>query len=114
MGEIDEKYLDVLYSLGWGMFKTEIGVNLYRNTSTGTFLVKLAKGDFVDVLADYALTFDPNTYVSLKIKNDSSERDISAMLKNAKDIQMHLLRLAIKLIKISKEVEYGDANEVNK
>lgn len=105
MKEIDQKYLDALDSLGWGVFKTKLGVNLYRNTSTGTFLINLIGDDFVDVLTDYALTFDPNTYASLQIKSHSSEQDISAMLKNAKDIQMHLLRLAIKLVKISKEME---------
>lgn len=52
-----------------------------------------------------AETFDPNAYVSLKVKSHSSTQDISAMLKNVQEIQMLLLRLAIKLVKISKEVE---------
>ena len=49
--------------------------------------------------------FNPNAWVSLTIKSHSSTPDISAMLKNAQEIQMLLLRLAIKLVKISKEVE---------
>lgn len=57
------------------------------------------------MLVSYAETFDPNTYVSLKVKSHSSTQDISAMLKNAQEIQMLLLRLAIELVKISKEVE---------
>ena len=61
--------------------------------------------DFVDMLVSYAETFDPNTYVSLIVKSRSSTQDISAMLKNAQEIQILLLRLAIKLVKISKEVE---------
>lgn len=61
--------------------------------------------NFADMLVSYAETFDPNAYVSLKIKSHSSTQDISAMLKNAQEIQMLLLRLAIKLVKISKEVE---------
>lgn len=52
-----------------------------------------------------AETFDPNTYVFLIVKSHSSMQDISAMLKNAQEIQILLLRLAIKLVKISKEVE---------
>ena len=61
--------------------------------------------DFVDMLVSYAETFDPNTQVSLTVKSHSSTQDILAMLKNAQEIQMLLLRLAIKLMKISKEVE---------
>ena len=41
----------------------------------------------------------------MKVKSHSSTQDISATLKNAQEIQMLLLRLAIKLVKISKEVE---------
>ena len=61
--------------------------------------------DFVDMLVSYAETFDPNTYAFLIVKSHSSMQDISAMLRNAQEIQMLLLRLAIKLVKISKEVE---------
>jgi len=43
--------------------------------------------------------------VSLKVKSHSSTQDISAVLKNAQEIQILLLRLAIKLVKIRKEVE---------
>lgn len=99
MKEIDEKYIDVLEEFGFGMFRTKAGVNLYHSTSTGTFMVNLNGEDFVDMLVSYAETFDPNAYVSLKVKSHS------AMLKNVQEIQMLLLRLAIKLVKISKEVE---------
>lgn len=68
-------------------------------------MINLNGEDFVDMLVSYAETFDPNTYVSLKVKSHSSTQDISATLKNAQEIQMLLLRLAIKLVKISKEVE---------
>jgi hypothetical protein len=105
MKEIDEKYIDVLEEFGFGMFRTKAGVNLYHSTSTGTFMVNLNGEDFVDMLVSYAETFDPNAYVSLKVKSHSSTQDISAMLKNVQEIQMLLLRLAIKLVKISKEVE---------
>ena len=105
MKEIDEKYIDVLDEFGFGMFRTKAGANLYHSTSTGTFMVNLNGEDFVDMLVSYAETFDPNAYVSLKVKSHSSTQDISAMLKNAQEIQMLLLRLAIELVKISKEVE---------
>ena len=68
-------------------------------------MINLNGEDFVDMLVSYAETFDPNTYVSLKVKSHSATQDISATLKNAQEIQMLLLRLAIKLVKISKEVE---------
>lgn len=82
MKEIDEKYIDVLEEFGFGMFRTKAGVNLYHSTSTGTFMVNLNGEDFVDMLVSYAETFDPNAYVSLKVKSHSSTQDISAMLKN--------------------------------
>lgn len=103
--EIDERYIAALHEFGFGMFRTKAGVNLYNTASTGTFRVVLNGEDFVDMLVSYAETFDPNTYVSLKVKSHSSTQDISAMLKNAQEIQILLLRLAIKLVKISKEVE---------
>ena len=68
-------------------------------------MVYFSGEDLVDMLVSYAETFDPNSYVSLKVKSHSSTQDISAMLENAQEIQMLLLRLAIKLVKISKEVE---------
>ena len=105
MKEIDERYIAALDEFGFGMFRTKAGANLYRNTSTGTFMINLHGEDLVYMLASYAETFDPNTYVSLKVKSHSSTQDISAVLKNAQEIQMLLLRLAIKLVKISKEVE---------
>lgn len=105
MKEIDERYIAALDEFGFGMFRTKAGTNLYRNTSTGTFRVVLNGEDFVDMLVSYAETFDPNAYVSLIVKSRSSTQDISAMLKNAQEIQILLLRLAIKLVKISKEVE---------
>lgn len=100
-----ERYVAALDEFGFGMFRTKAGVNLYNSTSTETFRVVLNGEDFVDMLVSYAETFDPNTYVSLKVKIHSSTQDISAMLKNAQEIQILLLRLAIKLVKISKEVE---------
>lgn len=105
MKEIDERYIAALHEFGFGTFRTKAGTNLYRNTSTGGFRVVLNGEDFVDTLVSYAETFDPNTYVSLIVKSRSSMQDISAMLKNAQEIQILLLRLAIKLVKISKEVE---------
>ena len=105
MKEIDERYIQTLDQFGFGMYRTKNGANLYHTTSTGTFLVNLNGEDFVDMLIDYAETFDPNTYVSLQVKCHSSTRDISEMMKNAKEIQMLLLRLAVKLVKISKKVE---------
>ena len=105
MKEIDERYIAALHEFGFGTFRTKAGTNLYRNTSTGVFRVVLNGEDFVDTLVSYAETFDPNTYVSLIVKSRSSMQDISAMLKNAQEIQILLLRLAIKLVKISKEVE---------
>lgn len=105
MKEIDERYIAALDEFGFGMFQTKAGVNIYHTTSTGTFLINLNGEDFVDMLVSYAETFDPNTWVSLTVKSHSSTQDISAMLKNAQEIQMLLLRLAIKLVKISKEVE---------
>lgn len=78
-------------------------VNARRNAAL-TAAYTLSE-DFVDMLVSYAETFDPNTQVSLTVKSHSSTQDISAMLKNAQEIQMLLLRLAIKLVKISKEVE---------
>lgn len=105
MKEIDKRYVAALDEFGFGMFRTKAGVNLYHSTSTETFRVVLNGEDFVDMLVSYAETFDPNTYVSLMVKSHSSTQDISAMLKNAQEIQMLLLRLAIKLVKISKEVE---------
>jgi len=68
-------------------------------------MISLNGEDFVDMLVSYAEAFNPNTWVSLTVKSHSSTQDISAMLKNAQEIQMLLLRLAIKLVKISKEVE---------
>ena len=68
-------------------------------------MINLNGEDFVDMLVSYAEAFNPNTWVSLTIRSHSSTPDISAMLKNAQEIQMLLLRLAIKLVKISKEVE---------
>lgn len=68
-------------------------------------MINLNGEDFVDMLVSYAEAFNPNTWVSLTIKSHSSTPDISAMLKNAQEIQMLLLRLAIKLMKIRKEVE---------
>lgn len=105
MKEIDERYIAALHEFGFGTFRTKAGTNLYRNTSTGGFRVILNGEDFVDMLVSYAETFDPNTYVSLIVKSRSSTQDISAMLKNAQETQMLLLRLAIKLVKIRKEVE---------
>lgn len=105
MKEIDERYIVALDELGFRIFRTKAGVNLYHNTSTGIFMVNLNGEDFVDMLVSYAETFDPNAWVSLTVKSHSSTQDISAMLKNAQEIQMLLLRLAIKLVKISKEVE---------
>ena len=105
MKEIDERYIAALDEFGFGMFRTKAGVNIYHTTSTGTFMINLNGEDFVDMLVSYAETFDPNTWVSLTVKSHSSTQDISAMLKNAQEIQMLLLRLAIKLVKISKEVE---------
>lgn len=87
------------------MFRTKAGANLYCIASTEAFRVILNGEDFVDMLVSYAETFDPNTYVSLIVKSHSSTQDISAMLRNAQEIQILLLRLAIKLVKISKEVE---------
>lgn len=105
MKEIDERYVAALDEFGFWMFRTKAGVNLLHSTSTEPFRVVLNGKDFVDMLVSYAETFDPNTYVSLMVKCRSSTQDISAMLKNAQEIQMLLLRLAIKLVKISKEVE---------
>lgn len=105
MKEIDERYIAALDEFGFGMFRTTVGVNIYHATSTGTFMIGLNGEDFVDMLVSYAETFNPNTWVSLTVKSCSSMQDISAMLKNAQEIQMLLLRLAIKLVKISKEVE---------
>lgn len=105
MKEIDERYIAALDEFGFGMFRTKAGVNIYHTTSTGTFMINLKGEDFVDMLVSYAETFDPNTQVSLTVKSHSSTQDISAMLKNAQEIQILLLRLAIKLVKISKEVE---------
>lgn len=105
MKEIDERYIAALDEFGFGIFRTKAGVNIYHTTSTGTFMINLNGEDFVDMLVSYAETFDPNTWVSLTVKSHSSTQDISAMLKNAQEIQMLLLRLAIKLVKISKEVE---------
>lgn len=68
-------------------------------------MINLKGEDFVDMLVNYAETFDPNTYVSLKVKSHSSTQDISAVLKNAQEIQILLLRLAIKLVKIRNGVE---------
>ena len=68
-------------------------------------MVYFSGEDLVDMLVSYAETFDPNAYVSLKVKSHSSTQDISAMLENAQEIQILLLQLAIKLVKISKEVE---------
>ena len=104
MKEIDERYIAALHEFGFGMFRTKAGTNLYCIASTGTFRVVLNGKDFVDMLVSYAETFDPNTYVSLIVKSHSSTQDISAMLRNAQEIQILLLRLAIKLVKISKEV----------
>lgn len=105
MKEIDERYIAALDEFGFEMLRTKSGVNLYNTASTGTFRVVLNGEDFVDMLASYAETFDPNTYVSSIVKSHSSTQDISAMLKNAQEIQILLLQLAIKLVKISKEVE---------
>lgn len=105
MKEIDERYIAALDEFGFGMFRTKAGANIYHTTSTGTFMIHLNGEDFVDMLVSYAETFDPNTWVSLTVKSHSSTQDVSAMLKNAQEIQMLLLRLAIKLVKISKEVE---------
>lgn len=105
MKEIGERYIAALDEFGFGMFRTKAGANIYHTTSTGTFMINLNGEDFVDMLVSYAETFDPNTWVSLTVKSHSSTQDISAMLKNAQEIQMLLLRLAIKLVKISKEVE---------
>ena len=105
MKEIDERYIAALDEFGFGMFRTKAGVNIYRTTSTGTFMINLKGEDFVDMLVSYAETFDPNTQVFLTVKSHSSMQDISAMLKNAQEIQMLLLRLAIKLVQICKEVE---------
>lgn len=105
MKGIDERYIAALDEFGFGMFRTKAGANIYHTTSTGTFMVNLNGEDFVDMLVSYAETFDPNTWVSWRVKSHSSTQDISAMLKNAQEIQMLLLRLAIKLVKISKEVE---------
>ena len=105
MKEIDERYLAALDEFGFGMYRTKAGVNIYHITSTGTFMVNLNGEDFVDMLVSYTETFDPNTYVSLIVKSRSSTQDISAMLRNTQEIQILLLRLAIKLVKISKEVE---------
>lgn len=105
MKEIDERYIASLDELGFGMFRTKAGVNIYHNTSTGTFMINLKGEDFVDMLVSYAETFDPNTWGSWTVKSHSSMQDISALLKNAQEIQMLLLRLAIKLVKIRKEVE---------
>ena len=102
---IDERYITALDEFGFGIFRTKAGVNLYHNTSTGTFRVVLNGEDFVDMLVSYAETFDPNAYVSLIVKSHSSTQDISSMLRNTQKIQILLLRLAIKLVKISKEVE---------
>lgn len=105
MKEIDERYIAALDEFGFEMFRTKAGANLYHNTSTGGFRVVLNGEDFVDMLVSYAETFDPNTYVSLIVKSRSSTQDISAMFKNAQEIQILLLRLTIKLMKISKEVK---------
>lgn len=105
MKKIDERYIAALDEFGFGVFRTKAGANLFHSTSTGTFMVNFNGEDLVDMLVSYAETFDPNTYVSLTVKSHSSTQDISAMLKNAQEIQMLLLRLAIKLVKISKEVE---------
>nr|DAG27708.1 MAG TPA: hypothetical protein [Caudoviricetes sp.]DAT69866.1 MAG TPA: hypothetical protein [Caudoviricetes sp.] len=105
MKEIDERYIAALDEFGFGMFRTKAGVNIYHTISTGTFMANLNGEDFVDMLVSYAETFDPNTWVSWTVKSHSSTQDISAMLKNAQEIQILLLRLAIKLVKISKEVE---------
>ena len=105
MKEIDERYITALDELGFEMFRTKAGVNICHTTSTGSFMINLNGEDFADMLVSYAETFDPNTYVSLKVKSHSSTQDISAVLKNAQEIQILLLRLAIKLVKIRKEVE---------
>ena len=105
MKEIDERYIAALDEFGFGMFRTKAGAGIYHTTSTGTFMIDLNGEDFVDMLVSYAETFDPNTWVWLTVKSHSSTRDISALLKNAQEIQMLLLRLAIRLVKISKEVE---------
>lgn len=105
MKEIDERYIAALDEFGFGMFRTKAGAGIYHTTSTGTFMINLNGEDFVDMLVSYAETFDPNTWVWLRVKSHSSTQDISALLKNAQEIQMLLLRLAIKLVKISKEVE---------
>ena len=86
MKEIDERYITALDELGFEMFRTKAGVNICHTTSTGSFMINLNGEDFVDMLVSYAETFDPNTYVSLKVKSHSSTQDISAVLKNAQEI----------------------------
>ena len=105
MKEIDERYITALDELGFGMFRTKAGANIYHTTSTGTFTINLNGEDFVDTLVSYAETFDPNARVCLKVKSHASTQDISAILRNNQEIQILLLRLAIKLVKISKEVK---------
>ena len=103
MREINDKYIMALDRFGFGLFRTKSGCNIYHPTPTGTFLINFNGDNFVEMLIGYAETFDPNTYVSLQIKSHRNVKDIGEMIKDAKEIQILLLKVALEFVKINKE-----------
>lgn len=105
--KIERKYCDILDKLGWGVVISGDRARLYHSTSIlGSFGFRVAiSGDFADLIADYAIEFNPGTWVKTAIELLPEEYvadQIMALPKEAEEIQKLLLRLAIELIKASK------------
>ena len=104
--KIERKYCDILDKLGWGCVISGDKVRLYHSTSIlGSFGFRVGSGDFADLVADYAIEFDPGTWMQSVVELLPKEyvaEQIIALAKEADEIQKLLLRLAIELIKASK------------
>ena len=104
--KIERKYCDILDKLGWGVVISGDHVRLYHSTSIlGSFGFRMGGGNFADLVADYAIDFDPGTWVQSVIEllpKEHVAEHIMVLPKEAEEIQKLLLRLAIELMKASK------------
>ena len=104
--EIERKYCDILDKLGWGYVISGDRVRLYHSTSIlGSFGFRVGSGDFADLVADYAIEFDPGTWVQSVVEllpKEYVSEQIMVLPKEAEEIQKLILRLAVELMKASK------------
>lgn len=107
--KIDEKYLEVLDKLEWGIVASRSGARLYHTTSyLGSFGFTVGEGDLADLVSDYAIEFNTCTWAKTVLDLLPAEYAGDKIIKlgrEAEEVQMLLLSLGIALLKVSKTIK---------